>query len=99
MNSGMHRLWYLKFHCMGLVLKFKHMANSLMLVASLDGYIHFTLHVTTLIVFYQSRLLKQGIQVKVYFSFIINCLPVDTACSVMGIVIQEESHSCGKILV
>jgi len=39
----------------------------------------FTPH--TQIVFYQSRLLKQGIQVKVHFSFIINCLPVDAACN------------------
>ena len=93
-NFGMHMLWYLKLHCMGLVLKSKHMANSLMLVAYILN--NFTLHITTLIVFYQSRLSKQGIQVKVYFNFIINCLSVDTACNVMGTVIQGESHSCGK---
>lgn len=67
----MHMLWYLRFHCIGLVCKCKHMTDSLMEVASLCGYIR-TLHMIISTVFHQSSLSKQ---VKLYFHFIINCLP------------------------
>lgn len=57
------------------------MANFLMTVASLGGCRHLQFHsVTTLMVFFLEQT-QCGVQVRVCLGFVVNCLPVDTACN------------------